>query len=203
MHIFPPCPRDYHLRFGVWTLFTSFAYCKLTTASYFFDVHSLSSVWLFAIHGLQHTRIPCPSLSPQSLFKLMSFEWWCSLTVSSSAAPFSFRFLCFPASGSFPMSWLFASGGRRIGAFSFSISPSSDYSGLIPFRVEWLDWIDLAHGVIQQKVVGVSWSVAVACDPGSMWQHLLYLEVVVINILVVISILLFSFPAWNVIRFCS
>ena len=150
-----------------------------------------------------HARFPCRPLSPRVCSSSRALSRWCSLTVSSSAAPFSFRFLCFPASGSFPMSWLFASGGRRIGAFSFSISPSSDYSGLIPFRVEWLDWIDLAHGVIQQKVVDVSWSVAVACDPGSMWQHLLYLEVVVINILVVISILLFSFPAWNVIRFCS
>ena len=116
MHIFPPCPRDYHLRFGVWTLFTSFAYCKLTTASYFFDVHSLSSVWLFAIHGLQHTRIPCPSLSPQSLFKLMSFDWWCSLTVSSSAATFCSCPWSFPASESFPMSWLFSSDGQNIGA---------------------------------------------------------------------------------------
>ena len=116
MHIFPPCPRDYHLRFGVWTLFTSSAYCKLTTASYFFDVHSLSSVWLFAIHGLQHTRIPCPSLSPQSLFKLMSFEWWCSLTVSSSAATFCSCPWSFPASESFPMSWLFSSDGQNIGA---------------------------------------------------------------------------------------
>ena len=45
----------------------------------------------------------------------------------------------FPASGSFPMSQLFASGGQRIGVSAFSISPSNKYSGLIFFRIDWLD----------------------------------------------------------------
>ena len=44
-----------------------------------------------------------------------------------------------PASGSFQMSQLFASGGQSIGAFSISISPSNEYSGLISFRMDWLD----------------------------------------------------------------
>ena len=45
----------------------------------------------------------------------------------------------FPASGSFPMSQFFASGGQSIGVSSFSISPSNEYSGLISFRIDWLD----------------------------------------------------------------
>ena len=45
----------------------------------------------------------------------------------------------FPASGAFQMSQLFASGGQNIGSFSFSISPSNEYSGLISFRMDWLD----------------------------------------------------------------
>ena len=45
----------------------------------------------------------------------------------------------FPASGSFQMSQFFASRGQSIGSFSFSISPSNEYSGLISFRMDWLD----------------------------------------------------------------
>ena len=45
----------------------------------------------------------------------------------------------FPASGSFQMSQLFASGGQSIWHFSFSISPSNEYSGLISCRMDWLD----------------------------------------------------------------
>ena len=45
----------------------------------------------------------------------------------------------FPASGSFPMSQFFASGGQSIGSFSFSISPSNEYSGLFAFRMDWWD----------------------------------------------------------------
>ena len=50
--------------------------------------------------------------------------------------PHSFCPQSFPAPGSFVMSWLFASGGQ---SFSFSISPSNEYSGLISFRIDWFD----------------------------------------------------------------
>ena len=56
---------------------------------------------------------------------------WCHPTISSSVAPFSFCPQSFPASGSFPMSWLFTLGGPKYWIFSFSISPSNEYSGLI------------------------------------------------------------------------
>ena len=64
--------------------------------------------------------------------------WQCHPTILSSVIPFSSCLLSFPVSGSFPVSWLFASGGQRIG-FSFSISLSNEYSGLISFRINWLD----------------------------------------------------------------
>ena len=57
----------------------------------------------------------------------------CYLTISFSAAHFSFCLQSFPASGSFPVSWLFTSGGQSIRSFSFSLSPSNEYSGLISF----------------------------------------------------------------------
>ena len=64
---------------------------------------------------------------------------WCYLTISSSTALFSFCLQSFPDSGSFPVSWLFTSGGQSIGASAFSISPSNEYSGLISFRIDWFD----------------------------------------------------------------
>ena len=58
--------------------------------------------------------------------------------ISSSVIPFSSCLQSFPASESFPMSRFFASGGQSTG-FSFSISPSNEHSGLISFRMDWLD----------------------------------------------------------------
>ena len=60
-------------------------------------------------------------------------------TISSSAIPFSSCPQSLPASEFFPMSQLFASGGRKHWSFSFNISPSNEHPGLISFRMDWLD----------------------------------------------------------------
>ena len=78
----------------------------------------LSRVWLFETHGLQHTRVPCPLLSPRVCSDLCPLNWWYYLTISSSVTLFS----CppsFPASGSFPMSQLFTSGDQSIGTLAY------------------------------------------------------------------------------------
>ena len=67
-------------------------------------------------HGLQHTRLPCLSLSPWAYSNSCSSSPWCHPTISSSVTLFSSRLQSFPASGSFPMSHSFASGGRSTGA---------------------------------------------------------------------------------------
>ena len=67
-------------------------------------------------HGQQHARLPCPSLSSRVFSNSCPLSWWCYLTSSFSAAPFYFSLQSFPASGSFPMSELLASGGQSIGA---------------------------------------------------------------------------------------
>ena len=67
-------------------------------------------------HGLQHTRLLCLSLSPRVCSDSCPFTWWRSLTISSTAALYSFCLQSFPASGSFPMNWLFAADGQNIGA---------------------------------------------------------------------------------------
>ena len=88
-------------------------------------------------HGLQHARLPCPT--PGACSNSRPSSQWCHPTISSSVVPFSSCLPSFPASGSFLMSQSFASGGQSIGSFSFSISPSNEYSGLISFRLDWLD----------------------------------------------------------------
>ena len=89
-------------------------------------------------HGLQYARLPCPSPTPRAYLNSCPLRRWCHPTISSSVIPFSSRPQYFPASGSFQMSQLFTSGGQYC-SFSFSISPSNEYSGLISFTMDWLD----------------------------------------------------------------
>ena len=63
---------------------------------------------------LQHARLPCPSPTPEPCSNSCSSSQWCHPTISSSVVPFSSCPQSFPAPGSFPMSWLFASGGQSI-----------------------------------------------------------------------------------------
>ena len=67
-------------------------------------------------HGLQHARFPCPSLTPRACSTSCPSSLWCHPIISSSVVPFSSCLQSFPASGSFPMSQFFASGGQSIGA---------------------------------------------------------------------------------------
>ena len=73
-----------------------------------------------------------------SLHKLMPIESVMP-SISSSVVAFSSCLQSFPASESFQMSQFFTSGGQSIGSFSFSISPSIEYSGLISFSIDWFD----------------------------------------------------------------
>ena len=92
-------------------------------------------------HGLQHARPPCPSPTPRVYSNSWPLSQWCHPTVSSSVMPFSSCLQSFSASGSFPMSQLFAPGGQSIGVFSFSISLFNEYSGLISLGLT--GWISL------------------------------------------------------------
>ena len=65
-------------------------------------------------HGLQYARLPCPSLSPRVCSNSCPLSQWCYPSISPSVTPFSSCLQSFPASGSFPMSWLFAWGSQSI-----------------------------------------------------------------------------------------
>ena len=90
-------------------------------------------------HGPQHARPPCPSPAPGVYPNSCPSNWWCHPTISSSVVPFSSCLQSFPESGSFPMSWLFASGGQSIGA-SASVPPMN-IQGWFPLG--WTGWISL------------------------------------------------------------
>ena len=66
-------------------------------------------------HGLQHTRLPCPSPTPRPCSNSCPLSWWCHPTILSSVVPFSYCLQSFPASEFFPVSRFFASGGQSIG----------------------------------------------------------------------------------------
>ena len=82
-------------------------------------VQSLSHVQLFEHHGLQDSRLPCPSPSPGACSNSCPLSRWCHPTISSSVNPFSSYLQSFPASGSFLMIRLFVSGGQSIEASAF------------------------------------------------------------------------------------
>ena len=76
------------------------------------------------LHGLQHTRLPCPSPIPRACSNSCPLTQGCHPTISSSVIPFSSCLQSFPASGSFPMSQFFALGGQSIGlSTSASVLP--------------------------------------------------------------------------------
>ena len=66
-------------------------------------------------HGLQHARLPCPSPTPGAYLNSCPSSQWCHTTISSSVVPFSSHLQSSPASGSFPISQFFTSGGQSIG----------------------------------------------------------------------------------------
>ena len=90
--------------------------------------HSVVSDFLWP-HGLQHTRLPCPSPSLGACSNLCPLNQWCHPTISSSVVPFSSCLHSFPASESF----LFPSGGQSIGA--------SASASVLPMTIQ--DWFPL------------------------------------------------------------
>ena len=71
-------------------------------------------------HGLQHARLPCPSITPRACSNSCPSSQWYHPTISSSVIPFSSYLQSFPASGSFPMSQFFPPGGQSIGVLALA-----------------------------------------------------------------------------------
>ena len=90
-------------------------------------------------HGLQPDRPSCPSLTPRVYPNSCPLSRWCHPTISSLCHPLLLPPQSFPASGYFQMSQFFTSGGPKFCSLRFNISPYNEYSGLISFRMDWLE----------------------------------------------------------------
>ena len=100
--------------------------------------HSVMSDSLWP-HGLQHARPHCPSPTPRVYSNSCPLSRWCHLTISFSVVPFSSHLQSFPASGFLSHESVLCIRWPKHRSFSFSVSPSNEYSGLISFRMDWLD----------------------------------------------------------------
>ena len=102
--------------------------------------HSVLSDSLWS-HGLQHARPPCPSPTARFYPNPCPLSQWWHPAILSSVVPFSSCLQSFPASGSFQMSQLFASGGQSIGASALtSVLPMNTQDW---YPLEWTGWIFL------------------------------------------------------------
>ena len=98
-------------------------------------------------HRLQHSRLPSPLLSPGVCLNSCLSSWWCYLTISSSATPFFFCLQSYQASGAFPLSQLFTSGGQN--------TEASALGSVLPMSVQ--GWFPLGlAGLISLQSKGLS-----------------------------------------------
>ena len=108
-------------------------------------------------HGLQHTRLPCLSLSPRVCSNSCPLSHWCHPAISPSLAPFSSCPQSFPASGSFPMNWLFKSSSQRIGASASASILPMNIQGWLPLRLTCL--------------ILLSWELSRVFSSTTIWKH--------------------------------
>ena len=115
--------------------------------------HSVVSDSLWP-HGLQHTKLPCPSPTPRACSNSHPSSWWCHPAISASVVPFSSCLQSFPASGSFPRSQFFASGGQSIGVSASASVLPMNIQGWFPLGLT--GWISLqSKGLSIYKVYSV------------------------------------------------
>ena len=143
-------------------------------------VQSFSQFHFLWHHGLQQARLPCYSLSPGVCSNSYPLSRSFHPTISSSFASFSSCPQSFPASGYLQMSWLFTQ-RPKYWSFNFSISPSSGYSGLISFMIDWFDLLavegtlkslpqhhNLKASVLQCLLYGPT---LISIDKPELWLH--------------------------------
>ena len=115
-------------------------------------------------HGLQHARPPCPSPTPRVYSNSCPLSQWYHPTISSSVSPFSSHLQSFPAFRVFSNESVFQIRWPKYWSFSFSTSPSNEYSRLISFRMDWLD-ILAVQGTLMSKTDGSWWRILTKCSP--------------------------------------
>ena len=125
--------------FAFYIVFQFYFVSCWTSASVQFSCSVVSdSLWP---HESQHSRPPCPSPTPRVHPNPCPLSWWCHPTISFSVVSFSSCPQSFPASGSFPMSQLFTSGGQSIGVSASTAVLSMNTQDWSPLG--WIGWISL------------------------------------------------------------
>ena len=132
----------------IWCLYLNLLDCMLLLFSLFSSRYSVTNQRLDLLFscsvvsdflypcGLKHARFPCPSPSLRTCLNSCPLSQWCHPTILSSVIPFS-CLQSFPATGSFPVSWLFASGSQSIGT-SVSVLPTN-----IPMTIQSFWWLSI------------------------------------------------------------
>ena len=110
--------------------------------------------------GLQHFRLPCPLPYPRVCTNSCPLSGWCHPTILSSLITFSSCLQSFPASGSFPVSWLFASGGQSIGALASASALPMNIQGWFPLGLTSLTSLQF-KGLSAPQLEGVNSSVLI------------------------------------------
>ena len=109
-------------------------------------------------HGLQNARLPCPSSTPWDYSNSDPLSWWCHPIISSYVIRV------------FSNESILCIGWPKCWSFSFSISPSSEYSGLISFRIDWFNlvvqgtlWTLFQHHSLKASILQCSVTVVNVC----------------------------------------
>ena len=119
------------------------------------------------LHGLQHTRPPCPPPDPRTLSNSYPLNQWCNLTISSSATPFFYSFSIRVFSNElavhirWPKYW------------SFSISPSNEDSGSISFKIDWCELLAI-QGTLKGLLQHHSSEASILCHSAFFMVQLSY-----------------------------
>ena len=90
-------------------------------------------------HGVQHNKLPCTSLSPKSCSNSCPLSRWCMPSIHLILCCPLLLPSILPSIRVFSSEWALCSRWPKYQSFSFSISPSNEYSGLISFRIDWFD----------------------------------------------------------------
>ena len=120
--------------------------------------------------GLQHARLPCPSLTPGACSSSCPLSWWCHPTISSSVSPFSSCLQSFPASGSFPMSQFFTSGSQSIGVSASASVLPMNIQGWFPLRLTSLNSL-LSKGLSRVFSNTTVWKHQLFSAQPSLWSN--------------------------------
>ena len=150
-------------------------YLFLISSTLFSSVQSLVVSDSLQPHGLQHDRLTCPSPTPGVFSSSCPLSQWCHPTISSSVVPSPCILNLSQHQGLFQ--WVGSSCiWQKYWSFSFSISLSSEYSGLISFRIDWLDLLSV-QGTLKSLLQHHgfesidSWALSLLYDPSLTSRH--------------------------------